>query len=94
MALHPRVIVPGHGPVLRGDFYLREETALLHHLVDQADSAVARGDSLAGYVAAANLRPWRIRFVGEEKVGRILFASYVVGPGTQRAFGEASAATR
>ncbi len=91
VALHPRVIVPGHGPVLRGDFYLREETALLHHLVSQADSAVARDDSLAGYVAAANLRPWRIRFVGEEKVGRILFSSYVVGPGTQRAFEEASA---
>lgn len=91
VALHPRVIVPGHGPVLRGDFYLREETALLHHLVSQADSAVARGDSLAGYVAAANLRPWRIRFVGEEKVGRILFSSYVIGPGTQRAFEEATA---
>lgn len=94
VALHPRVIVPGHGPVLRGDFYLREETALLHHLVAQADAAVARGDSLAGYVSATDLRPWRIRFVGEDKVGRILFASYVVQPGTQRAFEEASAARR
>ena len=91
LELHPRVIVPGHGPVLRDESYVRQEAELLHHLSDQADAAVARGDSLQGYVTAAQLRPWRIRFVGEDKVGRILFSSYVVQPGTQRAFEEASA---
>ncbi len=91
LALRPRVIVPGHGPVLRGEAYLRQEAELLHHLADAADSAAARGDSLAGYLAAADLRPWRIRFVGEDKVGRILFNAYVVQPGTQRAFEEATA---
>jgi hypothetical protein len=32
----------------------------------------------------------RGRFVGEDRVGRILFSSYVVQPGTRRAFEEAS----
>lgn len=94
VALKPRVIVQGHGPVLRGDAYLRQSDELLHHIADQADSAVARGDSLAGYVTAAGLRAWRVRFVGEDKVGRILFSSYVVQPGTQRAFEEAGSARR
>ena len=90
--LHPRVIIPGHGPVLRSAEYLRQETALLHSLVGQTDSLVALGDTLAQVRAAIDLRPWRSWFAGESKVRRILFYSYVTSPGVERAYQEASAA--
>ncbi len=91
-ALHPQVIIPGHGPVMRSAEYLRQETALLHSLVSQTDSLVALGDTLAQVRAAIDLRPWRSWFAGESKVRRILFYSYVTSPGVERAYQEASAA--
>ena len=91
-ALHPRVIVPGHGPVMRSDEYLRREMALLHSLVAQTDSLVALGDTLAQVRETIDLRPFRSWFAGESKVRRILFHSYVTSPGVERAYQEAFAA--
>jgi len=92
VALHPRVIIPGHGPVMRSDEYLRQETALLHSLVTQTDSLVALGDTLAQVQGAIDLRPFRSWFAGESKVRRILFYSYVTSPGVERTYQEAVAA--
>jgi glyoxylase-like metal-dependent hydrolase (beta-lactamase superfamily II) len=92
VALHPRVIIPGHGPVLQGDTYLRQETTLLHALVGQTDSLVALGDTLDQVRAAVDLRPFRTQFAGTSKVRRMLFYSYVTMPGVERAYVEAVAA--
>ena len=92
VALHPQTIIPGHGPVMRSNEYLRQETALLHSLVSQADSLVALGDTLAQVHELIDLRPFRSWFAGESKVRRILFYSYVTMPGVERAYQEASAA--
>ena len=90
VALHPAVIVPGHGPVLRGDTYLRQEDALLHALVDQVDAAVARGDTLAAVRERVDLTPFRAWFTEGNKVRRALFYSYVTMPGVARAYEEAT----
>jgi glyoxylase-like metal-dependent hydrolase (beta-lactamase superfamily II) len=90
VALHPAVIVPGHGPVLRGDTYLRQEDALLHALVDQVDAAVARGDTLAAVREGVDLTPFRAWFTEGNKVRRALFYSYVTMPGVARAYEEAT----
>jgi cyclase len=89
VALRPRVVVPGHGPVLRSDEHLKQETALLHSLVTQVDAAVARGDTLAQVRAGIDLAPFRAWFTGGEKVRRLLFYSYVTLPGVERAYEEA-----
>ena len=90
--LDPRVVIPGHGPVLQGGSYLRGETTLLHSLVRQTDSLVGLGDTLEQVRAGVDLRPFRAQFAGESKVRRILFYSYVTSPGVERAYQEASAA--
>lgn len=94
VALQPLIIIPGHGPVMRDDRYLREEAALLHALVTQVDSAVARGDSLPQVRERMDLRPHRAYFAGESRVRRILFYSYVTDPGVERAYQEAQRMAR
>jgi cyclase len=92
VTLQPRIVIPGHGSVMRNAAYLQQEAALLHSLVTQTDSAVARGDSLAQVRARVDLRPFRVTFAGESRVRRTLFHSYVTMPGVERAFEEATAA--
>ena len=90
--LHARVLVPGHGPVMRGDAYLRREDALLHALTGQVDSLVALGDTLAQVRTAVDLTSFRTSFAGRSKVRRVLFYDYVTMPGVERAYQEAAAA--
>lgn len=94
LELHPRILIPGHGPVMRNDVYLRHEDALLHSLVDQTDSLVARGDTLAVVRDSVDLRAFRAWFAGASKVRRLLFYNYVTMPGVERAYQEAVAARR
>jgi cyclase len=89
VAIRARIIIPGHGPVMRSDEHLKQETALLHSLVTQVDSAVARGDTLAQVRPQVDLAPFRAWFTGGEKVKRVLFYSYVTLPGIERAYQEA-----
>ena len=98
-ALRPSVVVPGHGPVLRGDTADRHVALiarLLHTVTDRTREAVARGDSLAAARRAVDLAELRAAMAGESAVRRILFDYYVTTPAVQRAFellGGAGAAT-
>jgi len=89
--LHPRILIPGHGPMLRGDAYLPREDALLHALVGQVDSLVAIGDTLAQVRSAVDLAAFRTAFAGTSKVRRVLFHDYVTMPGIGNAYREAVA---
>jgi cyclase len=46
LALKPRVIVPGHGPVMRDLTYVRSVRDWLSRINREASAAAARGDSL------------------------------------------------
>ncbi len=88
--LRPSMIVPGHGPVLRDDSYLKLMAELFTYIKQQAEAAVSRGESLEQARKSISLVEFRKKFVGESPVGRLSFGSYVVGPALAVAYREAS----
>ena len=62
-ALHPAVIVPGHGPVMKDDQYLRDVRALIASIPPQIEALRARGIAKAeapGYIDAG---PFAARYI-------------------------------
>jgi cyclase len=92
LALGATTIVPGHGPVLRDDAYVRDVSRLLASLRRQAEAAVARGETLEQARRSVDLREFRARFAGESQLRGVVFDNYVVSPGVAAAYREATAA--
>lgn len=90
-ALQPAVIIPGHGPVLRDDSYVKLETDLFNSVKKQVAAAVTRGASLEETRKSVNLDEFRKLFAGESKVRNALFSVYVVGPAVMSAFRDVTA---
>lgn len=88
--LRASIIVPGHGPVLRDDSYLKLMAELFTYIRQQAEAAVSRGESLEQARKSISLVEFRKKFVGESSVGRLSFGSYIVGPALAVAYREAS----
>lgn len=90
--LHPRIIVPGHGPLLRDETYVRLMADLMAFISKQTTDAVKRGESLDDVRKSVNLTEFKTQFTHGAKALRIIFASYVTGPAVEKAFKEASEA--
>jgi hypothetical protein len=88
-ALNPRIIVPGHGPVMHDDSYVQQLVRLMNSVKQQTESAVARGENLEQVQKSVNLAELRRLFAGESKVRDTLFSVYVVGPSVESAFHDA-----
>lgn len=91
LALKPVILVPGHGPVLRDDTFVRQEIRLLASLNQQVGAAVARGDSLEDTRKAVDLEPMRKLFAGDSQLKSFIFNNYVVLPGVAAAWRDATA---
>jgi cyclase len=91
IALRPTAIIPGHGPVLRDDAYLKLMARLFASIKQQAGAAVARGLSLEQTRKSVNLDEFQNLFAGDSRMRRLIFRSYVLGPAVDAAFGDASA---
>lgn len=91
IALHPTAIIPGHGPVLRDDSYLKLMARLFASIKQQVAAAVARGETLEQTRKSVNLDEFRKLFAGDSRMRRDIFGSYVVGPAIDAAFNDASA---
>jgi cyclase len=89
-ALQPAVIIPGHGPLMRDDSYVRMERDLFASIKKQVDEAVARGATLEETRKSVNLDEFRKLFAGDSKVRNALFSVYVVGPAVASAFHDAT----
>jgi glyoxylase-like metal-dependent hydrolase (beta-lactamase superfamily II) len=89
--LHPKIIVPGHGPVLRDDRYLAALQEMFSAIASGAKTAAARGLTLEEARKAIDLKPFRDALAGDSRVRRILFSTYVAGPAVEAAFNEAAA---
>jgi cyclase len=89
LSLKANIIVPGHGPVMRDDSYLRLTSRLLASLKDQTAAAVARGETLEQARRSVDLAEFRKAFAGDSMLRRILFGDYVSGAGVAAAFREA-----
>jgi glyoxylase-like metal-dependent hydrolase (beta-lactamase superfamily II) len=91
IALRPRVLVPGHGPVMRDLTYVRTVRDMLIAARDQAGAAAARGDSLGQALQAVTLDDYRRRLAGDEKWMNWMFQNFFLRPTVTRAFEAARA---
>jgi len=88
LALQPKVIVPGHGPVFRDSEYSQRMIALLRDIQSEAAKAKSRGDSLDAARKAITLADHRRIFAGDDQVRNVLFTQYVLGPGIAAVYRE------
>ena len=91
LALKHTMIVPGHGPVLRDDSYIRLMSRLFTSMHQQVAAAAARGETLEQVRKGVNLEEFRKAFVGDSRMRRDIFDSYVLGAGLAAAYADATA---
>lgn len=89
LALKPSVILPGHGPLLRDDSYVRQVARLMDSASVQTRAAVARGEALDAARKSVKLDEFRKLFAGESRVRNALFQMYVAGPAVASAYADA-----
>jgi len=90
MALNPTTIVPGHGPVLHDNTYLKLMSRLFASMQQQVEAAVVRGETLEQTRKSVNLDEFQKLFAGESRMRRNVFGNYVKGAGLAAAFSDAS----
>ena len=90
LALKPKAIVPGHGPVLRDDAYVRLTAEVMASIARQVDAAVARGETLEQTQKSVDVAELKRKFAGESKLVGFVFDYYVTGPAVRSAFASAS----
>jgi glyoxylase-like metal-dependent hydrolase (beta-lactamase superfamily II) len=91
VALKHTAIIPGHGPVLRDDSYVKLMVRLFASMKQQVAAAVARGETLEQARKSINLDEFQKLFAGDSRMRKDIFGSYVMGAGIAAAFGDASA---
>jgi cyclase len=89
LQLDAAVFVPGHGPVMREDSYLRSMSGLMRSVEDQVQQALRASTTLEQVRARVDLKEFRRSFAGESKVLDALFSAYVAGPAVESAFNDA-----
>jgi cyclase len=89
LALKPKIIIPGHGPVMRDDSYVRLMARLFRSIKTQVEAAVARGESLEQTRKSVDLSEFEKLFAGESVMRREIFRGYVVGPAVGAAYADA-----
>lgn len=90
-ARRPAVLLPGHGPVMHDETYLREVRRMLARVRDETRKAVADGLTLADTRKRVTLADERQRISHGDKWLNTIFDSFFLGPAVGRAFEEATA---
>jgi cyclase len=91
IALRPTVIIPGHGPVLRDDAYVKQMARLFASIKQQVEAGVSRGENLEQIRKSVSLSEFEKLFVGDSRMRQDIFGSYVLGAGVAAAFSDATA---
>lgn len=89
-ALNLSIIVPGHGPVMHDDAYVKLLASLFTSVKQQTEAAAARGETLEQARKSVKLEDFKKQFVGDSLVRRVSFGMYVVGPAVGAAYREAT----
>lgn len=89
LALEAATVVPGHGPVMKDDTYLRLVARLLASIRDQTAAAVAKGETLEQVLKSVDLSEFRRAIAGDSALRQFAFDNYVAGPGVAVAHREA-----
>ncbi len=90
-ARKPAALLPGHGPVMRDESYLRQVRRMLARIREETGKAVAEGADLAQTRKRVTLADERLSIAGSDKWLNVLFGNFFLGPAVARAFEEATA---
>jgi glyoxylase-like metal-dependent hydrolase (beta-lactamase superfamily II) len=90
-ALKPAIIVPGHGPVMRDDSYVKLIADMFASIKGQTEAAVSRGETLEQARKSVNMDEFRKQITGDSRLRSVIFRMYVTGPAVESAFNDASA---
>ena len=85
LALDAKVIIPGHGPIMRDTSYVRSMVALLRSLKQQAEASNLRGETLEQLRKNMNLGNLQTVFTGDSQHRKLIFANYVTQSATAAA---------
>lgn len=97
IALKPRIVIPGHGPVMRADTaaaHLSITARLLHSMNEQVARAVGAGSTLAETRTVTDLTAFESALTNGAPLRRALFEYYVRQSGIARAYDEQRARSR
>src|SRR5215208_6488891 len=86
LALNPRVLVPGHGPVMHDLRYVRSVREWLSRITREVSAVAARGDSIKTALKTVTLDDVRPSIAGNEKWMNFLFRQFFVKPAVQAQF--------
>jgi glyoxylase-like metal-dependent hydrolase (beta-lactamase superfamily II) len=89
LELKPKIIIPGHGAVMREDSYVRRMIRLLNSINQQSAVAAKRGETLEQARKSVNLEEFRKEFAGDSQLKSFIFQTYVAAPGVEAAFRQA-----
>lgn len=93
VSLRPQAIVPGHGPVLRDDSYLKQMSELFAFIAHHVDKEVTGGATLEQTRSHIFLSQFEQSFAGDSRMRKLIFRSYVVGPAVEAAYLDAKGNT-
>ena len=91
MGLNATTVVPGHGPVLHDNTYIKLMTRLFASMKQQVEAAVARGETPEQTRKSVDLDEFEKLFAGESRMRRNIFSNYVKGAGLAAAYSDATA---
>jgi cyclase len=89
IALEPKTIIPGHGPLMHDTKYAALIARMLRSMTDQAAAAVVRGETLEQARKSIDLSEFRNAIAGESQMKRFVFMNYVAEPGIANAYAAA-----
>jgi cyclase len=89
LSMNAFVFVPGHGPVMKDDAYVRLVARLVWSIRTQTEAAVARGETLEQARKSVDLSEFRQAIAGDSRVRQLGFDNYVAEPGVAVAYREA-----
>jgi len=89
LALKPKLIIPGHGPVLHDETYVRLMVRLLASIDEQVQASVKRGESVEQTHKSVQLDDFQKQFAGDSRMRKLIFGNYVAGAGVDAAISDA-----
>jgi cyclase len=86
IALKPKVVIPGHGPVLKNSTYITQLSDLFSSISEQVEAGKSRGETLDQIRKSVRLDEFQKQFAGESRMRQLIFRNYVMGPAIEAAY--------
>lgn len=90
LRLKAKTVIPGHGPVMQDDSYIRLMIRLLNSIKEQSETAFQKGETLEGFRKKINLDKIETEFTGDSQHKKFVFQNYVFLPATAAAYKQLS----